>query len=134
MWSTRTDGNGSHYNTGNGFPKRKIHKESFCTAIKTISNSAKALQEHQITIVSKGKKHKVNVSAGTLILFAGLELGIDIPYSCQSGSCISCVGKCLAGKVEMLTTKGLTEEQVKNGYVLTCVGYPKSDNVEIEFN
>ncbi|OJW36851.1 MAG: hypothetical protein BGO54_07045 [Sphingobacteriales bacterium 46-32] len=113
-----------------GFSKEVILKESFYTVTK----GKPASEEHQIKILFKGKEHEVNVSSGKSILFAGLESGIDLPYSCQSGNCISCAGKCISGNVEMLTTEGLTEKQIKDGYVLTCVGYPKSDDVVIEFN
>lgn len=89
---------------------------------------------YQIKILSKGKEFQLNVPAGKPILFAGLESGIDLPYSCQSGNCISCMGKCLSGKIEMSSTEGLSQEQIKDGYVLTCVGYPKSKGVVIEFN
>jgi len=114
------------------FSKDVIHKENFYTATKNTPSDTQ--QAHQIKILLKGKEHEVNVPVGKSILFAGLDLGIDMLYSCQSGNCISCAGKCLAGKVEMSATDGLTEEQMKDGYVLTCVGYLKSDNVIIEFN
>lgn len=117
-----------------GFSKEVVHKESFYTATKITYKPAEAPQEYQIKILLKGKEHEVNIAAGKSILFAGLESGLDMPYSCQSGNCISCAGRCLSGKVEMLVTEGLTEEQIKDGYVLTCVGYPKSDDVVIEFN
>lgn len=117
-----------------GFPKDVVHKESFYTATKTKNTLTEAQQAHQVKILLKGKEHQVNVPAGKSILFAGLELGIDLPYSCQSGNCISCAGKCLSGRIEMLATDGLTPEQIESGYVLSCVGYPKSDDVVIEFD
>lgn len=112
-----------------GFSKEMILKESFYTVTKGKPTS----EQHQIKILFKGKEHEVNVPSGKSILFAAFESGIDLPYSCQSGNCISCAGKCISGNVEMLTTDGLTEKQIKDGYVLTCVGYPKSDDVVIEF-
>lgn len=116
------------------FPNNVIHKENFYTETKTENTPSEAQQAHQIKILLRGKEHEVNVSAGKSILFAGLDFGLDMPFSCQSGNCISCAGKCLSGKVEMTATDGLTEEQIKNGYILTCVGFPKSDDVVIEFN
>jgi ring-1,2-phenylacetyl-CoA epoxidase subunit PaaE len=116
-----------------GFFKKVVHKESFYTTAKTTYKPVKAQQEHLVRLRLKGKEHQVNVPAGMSILFAGLELGIDLPFSCQSGNCISCAGKCLSGQVEMSTSEGLTEEQIEDGYVLACVGYPKSDGVVIEF-
>lgn len=115
-----------------GFPKEIIHKELFHAAEQAENSSAKPSQEHLVKILFKGKEHQVGVATGTTVLFAGLEHGIDLPYSCQNGSCNSCAAKCISGKIAMSTTEGLTEEQIKNGYVLTCVGYPQSDDVVID--
>lgn len=119
---------------GIGFSKEVVHKESFYTAAKTTHKPIKTQQEDQVKILFKGKEHQVNVAAGKSILFAGLESGIDLPFSCQSGNCTSCAGKCVSGQVEMSTTEGLTEQQIMDGYVLACVGFPKSDDVVIEYN
>ncbi|HLT32199.1 MAG TPA: ferredoxin--NADP reductase [Aquaticitalea sp.] len=117
-----------------GFSKEVVSKENFYTVTKTTHKPVKTQQEHQVKILFKGKEYQVNVVAGKPILFAGLESGIDLPFSCQSGNCTSCAGKCVSGQVGMSTTEGLTEEQIKDGYVLACVGYPKTDDVVIEFN
>lgn len=117
-----------------GFSNEVVHKESFYNPIKTKNTSTEAQQAYQIKILLKGKEHQVNVPPGKSILFAGLELGIDLPYSCQSGNCISCAGKCISGRIEMFATDGLTTEQIESGYVLSCVGHPKSDDVVIEFD
>ena len=71
------------------FSKDVIHKENFYTATKTENTPFEAQQAYQIKILLKGKEHEVNVSAGKSILFSGLDLGLDMPFSCQSGNCIS---------------------------------------------
>ncbi|MBC7451330.1 MAG: 2Fe-2S iron-sulfur cluster binding domain-containing protein, partial [Cytophagales bacterium] len=63
-----------------------------------------------------------------------LDEDIDLPYSCMSGLCTACMGKCLSGKVEMGDQDGLSEKEVKNGYVLTCVGRPAAAGTVIEID
>lgn len=114
---------------GLGYERSVVHSESFYAHRKTKPSQ----QTHPVEIRFKGEAHAVNVPTGTSILFAGLEAGLDLPYSCQSGNCVSCTGKCLSGSIVMDTTDGLTAEEIENGYVLTCIGYPQSDDVVIEF-
>jgi ring-1,2-phenylacetyl-CoA epoxidase subunit PaaE len=85
-----------------------------------------------VSISLDGKKYEVEVPVGETILQAALDQDIDMPYSCQAGLCTACRGKCLSGKVEMDETEGLVESEIKEGYVLLCVGHPRSANVVIE--
>jgi ferredoxin len=57
------------------------------------------------------------------------ESDIDIEYACRSGSCGECRVKLLSGEVDAESDDGLSEEEIAEGYVLTCVATPKGDVV-----
>lgn len=116
----------------------KIHKESFVTINENdsvfVSVPEHAGDANEITIMYQGSEYKFAVKPGKSILQSALDEDIDLPYSCMSGLCTACMGKCLSGKVEMGDQDGLSEKEVKNGYVLTCVGRPAVAGTVIEID
>ncbi len=108
-------------------------KESFVASTDTsVASSDSSSGEHEVKVIMDGEEHVYAVSGKKSILETGLDLGIDLPYSCQSGLCTACRGKVQSGKVHMTEADGLTQEEIDEGYVLCCVGHPKSDDVVIE--
>jgi ring-1,2-phenylacetyl-CoA epoxidase subunit PaaE len=120
-------------------PSSKIFKESFVQGtidkenkkeVVTVSDSSSKARE--VTIRYDGQEYKVMVEPQNTILQTALDQGIDLPYSCQSGLCTACRGKALSGKVKLDEEEGLSQSERAEGYVLTCVGHPLTDDVVIE--
>ncbi len=55
------------------------------------------------------------------------EQGVDLPYGCKYGGCISCAAKLLEGSVSQSAQVALNNRQINNGYVILCVARPTSD-------
>ena len=53
--------------------------------------------------------------------------GVDLPYGCQYGGCISCAAKLIEGEVDQRSQVALNNRQINNGYVVLCVARPKTD-------
>ena len=121
-------------------PKERIFKESFVQGIldkdqkkeEVVVVGAEELKTREVTIRFDGQEYKVMVPPDKGILESALDQGIDLPYSCQSGLCTACRGKALSGKVKLDEEEGLSQSERAEGYVLTCVGHPLTDDVVIE--
>jgi ferredoxin len=55
------------------------------------------------------------------------EQGVDLPYGCKYGGCITCAAKLTHGEVDQRRQVALNNRQIANGYVLLCVARPVSD-------
>ncbi|WP_044172986.1 ferredoxin--NADP reductase [Flectobacillus major] len=121
-----------------GVTDNQIHKEHFFSAhdekAMEDEDEAGSLKEQTITIQYEGNDYTVVVKPHETILDAALRDDIDLPYSCQAGMCTACMGKCIAGKVSMDEEDGLTDNEIKQGYILTCVAHPTSSGVVIEID
>lgn len=111
----------------------RIHKESFHAPVLTEEEVVEeGLKTQEVTVKYDGDDFTFKVEPHQSILEAALALDIDLPYSCQAGMCTACLGKCISGKVMMDEDEGLTDSEIKEGFVLTCVGHPLSEDVVIE--
>jgi len=55
------------------------------------------------------------------------EQGLDLPYGCKYGGCITCAAKLKAGEVDQRRQVALNNRQINNGYVLLCVARAVTD-------
>ena len=69
----------------------------------------------------------------TTILKACMKNSMDPPYSCTVGVCTTCRAKVHKGEVHMMEREGLSDDEIEEGYVLTCQALPRSSEIELTF-
>ena len=80
----------------------------------------------QIKIANR--KNSIYKVSGRMPLLQELkEQGVDLPYGCQYGGCITCAAKLINGEVDQRSQVALNNRQINNGYVILCVARAKTD-------
>jgi 2Fe-2S type ferredoxin len=74
----------------------------------------------------------IEVSNDEPLLDQGEDDGMDLPYACRQGQCVSCAGQITSGGnaedyVEHDNQQMLDDSELDDGYTLTCVAYPRDD-------
>jgi ferredoxin-NADP reductase len=116
-----------------GIPKSNIRKENFVIeAIKPATVAPPDKEMHTAHILMNGEVFAVHVQYPDSILAAAKKKGIILPYSCEVGRCGNCAARCTKGTVWHSYNEVLTDKELDNGLVLTCVGFPVGGDVRLE--
>jgi ring-1,2-phenylacetyl-CoA epoxidase subunit PaaE len=120
-------------------PKERIHIERF-TADRPPEAVAQEIAQLQtqaegvtVSVTLDGRTRRVPFTAGN-ILDSARAAGLPAPFACKAGVCATCRAKVTSGKVEMAARYGLTDEEVADGYVLTCQSVPLDEGVAVDYD
>lgn len=121
----------------NNVNKHFIHIEYFTSVIADDSKkeSSGPSTVSEVTVNMDGKETTfLLASNGKAILDAAIDAGIDAPYSCKGAVCATCRAKLLEGKVQMDSNYALTDDEVADGYILTCQSHPQTPIVKVDYD
>jgi ring-1,2-phenylacetyl-CoA epoxidase subunit PaaE len=119
--------------------KERIHIERFTAdrPPEAVSREMAQLQTQaegvSVSVTLDGRTRRVPFAAGN-ILDSARAAGLPAPFACKAGVCATCRAKVIKGKVEMAARYGLTDEEVAQGYVLTCQSVPLGDGVAVDYD
>ncbi len=131
-----------------GIDRKNIHFELFTTPGMPKGNAdgelgskgARAdglLAEERSKVTIKVDGRSLDFELGTdeeAILDAALKRGADLPYACKGGVCCTCKARLIEGEVEMDVHWGLEDDEIQQGYILTCQSHPKTPVVVVDFD
>jgi ferredoxin-NADP reductase len=86
-----------------------------------------------VTIFLERKKASVPRVAGETLLDSARRAGLAPPFSCEQGNCGTCMARLVEGRVTMRANEALTEDEVEEGYILTCQGVPDTPSVTVRY-
>jgi len=125
-----------------GIDRKKIHFELFTTpgqkqsAVSSRESAVHSGPVSNITVKLDGRSFDFGLALNSDIslLDAALQEGADLPFACKGGVCCTCKARLLEGEVSMDVHWGLEEEEVEQGYILTCQSHPKTEKVVVDFD
>ncbi|MFJ4781995.1 2Fe-2S iron-sulfur cluster-binding protein [Streptomyces sp. NPDC088794] len=86
-----------------------------------------------VTILLGNKRVSVPKHPNETLLQSARRAGLAPPFSCEAGNCATCMAKLTQGTATMPVNDALTEDEVAEGYVLTCQGVPDEGSVTVHY-
>ncbi|AIY47616.1 2Fe-2S iron-sulfur cluster-binding protein [Mycolicibacterium fortuitum] len=88
----------------------------------------------KVTIVFDREQLSVPRRQGETLLESARRAGMTPPFSCEAGNCGTCMAKLLEGTATMRVNDALDDDEVAEGYVLTCQAVPDCDSVTVSYD
>ena len=128
-----------------GVDKKHIHVELFSSPVTSEPKKAEAppatgsaaplTGKAKVKIILDGNETEIEVGTkGDSILDTAEAAGLDVPYACKGAVCCTCKARVTEGKVAMDMNYALTDEELADGYVLTCQSHPLTQRVVVDYD
>ncbi|MET7571087.1 ferredoxin--NADP reductase [Streptomyces sp. NPDC005492] len=90
-------------------------------------------QDGTLTLVLSGKRHTLAQRSGETFLESARRAGLAPPFSCEAGNCATCIAQVTEGEAKMRVNNALDEDEIAEGWVLTCQGEPTAPHVTVVY-
>ena len=123
-----------------GVDKEKVRFELFGTPSDKMKEGAPKVEsdfqgESQVTVIMDGDEFEFPLSnEGDFILDVAIENGADAPFSCKGAVCCTCKAQVIEGKATMDMNYSLSDEEVEEGFILTCQARPASAKLVVDYD
>lgn len=122
-----------------GVEAERIFAERFTPATEETpgnpgsGSAAPAEKEGTVSIVLAGKRRSVPRHSGETLLESARRAGLMPPFSCESGNCGTCIAQVTEGEAKMRVNNALDDDEVTEGWVLTCQGEPVTPDITVVY-
>ncbi len=118
----------------NGLSKDAVNFELFTASASEENTSQVKEGETEITVLVDDEETTFTMKQSDTILAGSLRNKLDVPYSCQGGVCSSCIAKVTKGKAVMTKNSILTDDELEEGLVLTCVAHSTTPEISVDYD
>ncbi|MFA5707882.1 2Fe-2S iron-sulfur cluster-binding protein [Mycolicibacterium sp.] len=116
-----------------GVPKERIHLERFTPVAAPAPETNGAAVTEEVTIELGRTTVTQPYRAGNTLLQTARLAGLKAPSSCETGSCGTCMAQVTEGSARMLNNDALDDDEVAEGWVVTCQALPTSPTVRVVY-
>jgi ferredoxin len=102
-------------------------------AAATPDAADRAATPGKVTIHLERKKVTVPLVPGETLLESARRAGLDPPFNCEAGNCGTCMAVLTEGHATMRVNDALEDDEVAEGYILTCQGIPDTDSITVRY-
>lgn len=118
---------------GAGIPGQQLHLERFTVAAIPAPDPSEAAVTEEVTIELGRSTVTAPYRAGNTLLQTARLAGLKAPSSCETGSCGTCMAQVVQGSARMLNNDALDDDEIAEGWVVTCQALPTSRTVRVVY-
>ena len=121
-----------------GVERGRIHRELFWVEdeppVEQTHDEPPVGDGASVTVVLDGRSSTLTVPPGVTVLDGAQRSRPDLPFACKGGVCGTCRARVTAGEVRMRRNYALEQDELDDGYVLTCQAVPVTDDVTVDYD